>query len=127
MDPYVKVTIGEEIKYTQVKWHNRNPSWDEQLVFHVRESDLSHPILLSVFDWDRISFDDHVGDATTLISELVKKDRTNEFYPDCLPTMREFNNIPLAMNPKRSYMSGATLTFFGGYQSYENLWKQVGY
>jgi hypothetical protein len=115
MDPYVKVTAGDEVKCTQVIRHDRNPIWDKQLVFHVRQSELSHPILLSVFDWDRVSFDDHVGEARINISQLIttpsRRDPSTEFYPDNFPTMREFLNVPLALNPKRSYKCIPTLTF----------------
>ena len=115
MDPYVKVTLGDEVKRTHVIQHNLNPVWDKQLVFHVRKSELSLPILLSVFDRDRFSFDDHVGDAKIFISELVgmtsKKDRTTEFYPDDLPAMREFKDVALALNPKRPYKCPPTITF----------------
>ena len=68
MDPYVKVTIGDEVQSTQVVRHDRNPVWHKQLVFHVRESDLSSPIVLSVFDRNKLSFDDHVGDVKINIS-----------------------------------------------------------
>ena len=111
MDPYVKVTAGDEVKCTQVIRHDRNPIWDKQLVFHVRESELRDPIVLSVFDWDRISFDDHVGDARINISQLIRRDPAHEFYPANFPTMCEFVNVPLTTNPKRSYKCIPTLTF----------------
>jgi phosphatidylserine decarboxylase len=115
MDPYVKVTVGDEVQCTQVIRHERNPIWDKQLVFHVRESELSFPILLSVFDWDRVSFDDHVGDVQINISQLIpttsRNTRTTEFFSDDLPTMSEFRNVPLTLNPKRSYKCVPTLTF----------------
>ena len=116
MDPYVKVTIGDEVQSTQVIRHDRNPVWNEQLVFHVRESDLSSPIVLSVFDSDRVSFDDHVGDVKINISQLVstsKEGRSTGFYSDGPPIimMPEFNDVPLIPNPKRSYKLIPTLTF----------------
>ena len=114
MDPYVEVTIGEEVKRTCVIQHNLNPVWDKQMVFHVRKSDLSRPILLSVFDKDRISSDDHVGDTKVSISELratSKKDRTIEFYFDDLLAMHEFKEVPLNMNKKRKYKCTPTITF----------------
>ena len=115
MDPYVKVTVGDEVKCTQVIRHDRNPIWDKQLVFHVRQSELADPIVLSVFDWDRFSSDDHVGDFRINISQLIattsRKARTTEFFSDDLTTMFEFVNVPLATNPKRSYKRIPTLTF----------------
>ncbi|KAN0132408.1 C2 domain containing protein [Lactarius tabidus] len=115
MDPYVKVTIGDESQCTQVIRHDRNPVWNKQLVFHVCERDLSRSIVLSVFDWDGLSFDDHVGDVKIPISQLFgptsKKDRSAGFYPDGLPTMSEFNNVLLTLNPRRSYKIIPALTF----------------
>ena len=119
MDPYVKVRIGDEVQSTQVIWHDRNPVWNRQLVFHVRERDLSLPIRLSVFDRDKGSRDDHVGDVNIHISELVgttsKKDRSAGFYSDGSPTMIAFNNYPLfwSSNSRRPYNKNdpPTLTF----------------
>jgi hypothetical protein len=115
MDPYLKVTIGDDSQSTQVIRHDLKPVWNKELVFHVRERDLSLPIILSVFDWDRFSFDDHVGDVKIHISQLVgstsKKDRAAGFYSDGLPTMSEFNDVPLTPNPTRPYKFIPTLTF----------------
>jgi len=127
MDPYVKVTVGDEVKCTQIIRHDRNPLWDRKLVFHVRQSELSFDVLLSVFDWNRVSFDDHVGDARINISQLItttsRKPRPSEFFPDDFTTMFEFLNVPLAKNPKRRYKRIPTITFRAGYQSYEDLRK----
>jgi Ca2+-dependent lipid-binding protein len=132
MDPYLKVTIGDESQSTQVIRHDLKPVWNKQLVFHVRERDLSLPIVLSVYDWDRFSFDDHVGDVKIHISQLVgstsKKDRAAGFYSDSLPTMSEFTNVPfVTLNPTRPYKITPALTFRAGYQSYDELRQQVGH
>ena len=115
MDPYVKVTIGDEVQSTQVIRHDRSPVWNKQLVFHVRDKDLSLPILLSVFGWDRFSFDEHIGDVKIHISQLVEptsKDHSAGFYPDGLSTTIEFNDIPLFWTKsKRIYNETPTLTF----------------
>ena len=114
MDPYVEVTIGEEVKRTRVIQHNLNPVWDKQLVFHVRESDLSLPILLSVYDWDIFSFHNHVGDIKIFISELVipsRKGGSTESYPYDIFAMREFYTVALDMNKKREYKHRPTITF----------------
>ena len=113
MDPYVKVTIGEEVKRTRIIHHNLNPVWDKQMVFHVLESDLSLPILLSVYDRDRFSFDNLVGDKKIFISELVipsRKGGSTEFYPYDIFAMREFK-VALDTNKKREYKHPPTITF----------------
>ena len=116
MDPYVKVRIGEEVQSTQVLRHERNPVWNKQLVFHVRERDLSLPIVLSVFHRNMISFDNHVGDVEIHIYQLLgatsRKDRSVGFYPDGLLTTTQFNDIPLfCTKSKRIYSETPTLTF----------------
>ena len=119
MDPYVKVRIGDEVQSTQVIWHNRNPVWNKQLVSHVRERDLSLPIVLSVMERDRFSFDNPVGDVNIHISQLVmptsKKDLSSGSYLNDLPTMIKFDNIPLSWSStsKRTYNQDdpPTLTF----------------
>ena len=119
MDPYVKVRFGDEVQSTQVISHNRNPVWNKQLVFHVRERDLSLPIVLSVMERDRFSFDNPVGDVNIHISQLVmptsKKDLSSGSYLNGLPTMIKFDNIPLSWSStsKRTYNQDdpPTLTF----------------
>lgn len=114
MDLYVKVTVGDEHQLTRFIQHDRNPVWDEQLVFHVRERDLSRPILLSVFGRDRFS-DDRVGDTSIEFSDLTTpasgEARTTDFFSDNLSTMSEFDKPLVNLNPKRSYKDPPTLTF----------------
>ena len=104
MDPYVKVRVGDKVQSTQVIWHNRNPVWNRQLVFHLRMRDLSLPIVLSVFGRNNASRDDHVGDVKIHISQLFgttsKKDHLAGSYSDGLPTMIAFNNCPLSWSSK---------------------------
>ena len=113
MDPYVKVTIGEEVKRTDVFPHVRDPVWDKQMVFHVRECDLT--ILLSIFSWERFSSDDHVGSTEIAISEIVgtpsKKNGTTKFYLHDISDMHEFKAVALNTNPKRQYKCRPTITF----------------
>ena len=118
MDPYVEVKIGDEAQSTQVIKHDRNPVWNKQLVFHVRERDLSLPIVLSVFDYDTITSNDHVGDVKIHISELfgtTSKDHSAGFHSAGLPTLIPFKDRALSWNSKskRKYNKDKppTLTF----------------
>ena len=118
MDPYVKVRIGDEVQSTQVVKHDRNPVWNKQLVFHVRERDLSLPIVLSVFDHDTVSGNDHVGDVEIHISELfgtTSKDHSAGFHSTGMPTLIPFKDRPLSWSSKskRKYNKDKppTLTF----------------
>jgi len=113
MDPFVQVSIGREVKRTPVIRHSRNPVWNEELLFHVREHDLSLPIQFTVFDRDKVSFNDYVGGAKINIAELVamtlKKDPNAEFYHVDFPTPKKFS-LPLTPNPDRPYTCVPTIT-----------------
>ncbi|KAH9033190.1 C2 domain-containing protein [Lactarius deliciosus] len=114
MDPFVEVTIGEQVQRTRVIQHTRDPFWNEQLPFHVRQHDLSLPIRLTVFDRDKFTADDYVGEAEINIASLVEKvtmkDSKIPLYPDQLQTMLEFD-LPLSTNPKRAYLCIPIITF----------------
>ncbi|KAI9435648.1 C2 domain-containing protein [Lactarius psammicola] len=128
MDPFVQVSIGEEVKCTSVIRHSRNPVWNEQLLFHVRDHDLSLPIQLTVIDWDRLTSNDPVGKAeiniATLVEEAKKRDLSAEFYHVDFPTLTKFN-LTLTKNPKRAYKCDPTIEFRASYQSYAVLRKPV--
>ena len=115
MDPYVKVSVGDEVQMTQTIRHNRSPVWNKQLVFHVRERDLYVPISISVFDRNSALRDECIGDIKIHISQLVgvtSKDHPAGFFPDRLSTMIEFSDIPLSWTKsKRIYNEIPTLTF----------------
>lgn len=121
MDPFVKVSIGNEaVGTTRIIQHSRNPVWDELLLFHVREHDLSLPLRLAVFDHDTFTPDDYVGAAEINIATL------NTGRHSALLAMHEFD-LPLTKNPKRSYRCTPSITFRADYQSYDTLRRQVGH
>ncbi|KAH9013832.1 C2 domain-containing protein [Lactarius pseudohatsudake] len=106
MDPFVEVSIGEQVKRTSVKQHTLNPDWDEQLSFHVRQDDLSPlSIRLAVFDQDKITSNDYVGEVEITI-------------PAENSTMCDFER-PLApvKKPRHPYgHSNPTITFRANYR-----------
>ncbi|KAI9449813.1 C2 domain-containing protein [Lactarius psammicola] len=123
MDPFVQVSIGEQVKLTKVIRHSLNPVWNEEILFHVRECDLRLPIQLMVFDHDKFTFHDFVGATQINITKLVaKKDPITEFYPVDLPTIHEFN-LPLTKNPKKKYTCNPTIEFRASYQTSVALQK----
>ncbi|KAI9439606.1 C2 domain-containing protein [Lactarius indigo] len=128
MDPFVKVSIGEEDKSTKVIRHKLEPVWDEELFFHVRQQDLKLPIRLSIFDWDRFTRDDFVGSAEINVTTLVERARNrgaNTGNPADLPSALEFNDHRLTKNPRRAYTRTPTITFRASYQAYTALQEQV--
>ncbi|KAH9007457.1 hypothetical protein EDB83DRAFT_714176 [Lactarius deliciosus] len=128
VDPFVKVSTGNKIVgTTHIIKHSRYPVWNQQLDFPVRESDKS--IRLAVFDWDRFTYNDYIGEAEINISEFsepAKNVLKVGPYPDNLPTMREFE-LPLKPVKKagRVYKTHPVIKFRASYQPYGKLWDHV--
>lgn len=71
MDPFVVISFGKKVFRTRVIRHSRNPVWDEKLLFHVRRYETTFKVLLTVLDWDKLSSNDYIGEASFDVSELV--------------------------------------------------------
>lgn len=131
MDPFVKVSIGEQVKCTEVIRHELDPVWDKQLLFHVRQQDLQLPIRLAIFDWDRFTRNDLVGSADINVATLVQRaaniDPNTGLHPVDLPSVLYFNDLRLTQNPdpSRAYTRTPTITFHASYQSYITLQRQA--
>ncbi|XP_030461254.1 protein C2-DOMAIN ABA-RELATED 4-like [Syzygium oleosum] len=69
-DPYIIVKLGKQKLKTRVVRKNTNPEWNEDLTLTV--ADPSLPVKLFVYDKDRLSFDDKMGDAEFEIGPLVE-------------------------------------------------------
>lgn len=72
MDPFVVISFSKKIFRTRVIRHSLNPTWDEKLLFHVRRYETSFKVQMTVLDWDKLSSNDHVGDAWLDVGELVR-------------------------------------------------------
>ena len=86
MDPFVVISFGKKVFRTRVIRHSLNPKWDEKLLFHVRRYETNFKVQLNVLDWDKLSSNDYVGDASFSIHELVtnapQKDEGTGLYPE---------------------------------------------
>lgn len=69
--------------------HSLNPVWDEKLFFHVRQTEAHwfvtllpareyslifrtrRNIAFNIYDWDKVSSNDHVGDVTVPLEQLL--------------------------------------------------------
>jgi phosphatidylserine decarboxylase len=71
MDPFVVISFGKKVFRTRVIRHSLNPVWDEKLLFHVRRYETAFQVQLTVLDWDKLSSNDHIGDASFSVKELV--------------------------------------------------------
>ncbi|KAF8624424.1 hypothetical protein AX17_007133 [Amanita inopinata Kibby_2008] len=72
MDPFVVVSFGKKVFRTRVIRHSRNPVWDEKLLFHVRRYETSFKVQLTILDWDKLSSNDHIGDASFDVKTLIE-------------------------------------------------------
>lgn len=72
MDPFVVISFGKKVFRTRVIRHSRSPVWDEKLLFHVRRYETAFRVQLTVLDWDKLSSNDHVGDAGLDLQELIE-------------------------------------------------------
>lgn len=84
MDPFVVISFGKKVFRTRVIRHSLNPAWDEKMLFHVRRYETSFKLQLAVLDWDKLSSNDHVGDASLEIAKLIsnapQKDEKTGLY-----------------------------------------------
>jgi phosphatidylserine decarboxylase len=71
MDPFVVISFGKKVFRTRVIRHSRSPVWDEKLLFHVRSYETAFKVQLTVLDWDKLSSNDHVGDASFNVKDLL--------------------------------------------------------
>ncbi|KAL6301148.1 phosphatidylserine decarboxylase-domain-containing protein [Sparassis latifolia] len=136
MDPFVVVSFGKKVFRTRVIRHSLNPTWDEKLLFHVRRYESAFKVQLTVLDWDKLSSNDHVGDASFNVAELIanapQKEEATGLYPadeDGLSPMKEFC-LPLTTAKEVPWESkhAPVLIFRAKYQPYDALrqrfWRQ---
>ncbi|GAA5905346.1 uncharacterized protein JCM6883_006366 [Sporobolomyces salmoneus] len=71
MDGFVVCSFGRKIFRTRVIRHSLNPVWEERLFFHVRPAETHWNINFSVLDWDKFTGNDHVGDVTVELDQLL--------------------------------------------------------
>ncbi|KAH9059650.1 hypothetical protein EDB87DRAFT_752747 [Lactarius vividus] len=115
MDPFVEVSIGNEVAGARVVQHSLNPVWDEQLLLHVRKQDQSLPMRLAVFDMENFTSNDTIGKAEIDIATLVGSSGKKDSNPDHTLTIHEFDLL-LTKNPKRVYQTTPTITSRASYQ-----------
>ncbi|KAK7682588.1 hypothetical protein QCA50_014388 [Cerrena zonata] len=137
MDPFVVISFGKKVFRTRVIRHSLDPTWDEKLLFHVRRYETSFKVNFSILDWDKLSGNDHVGDVSFDVAELLanapQKDPVTGLYPEINDDdhngMKDFT-LPLATNnsPWETKHS-PQISFRAKYQPYDALrqrfWRQV--
>ncbi|KAL5994605.1 Protein C2-DOMAIN ABA-RELATED 4 [Asimina triloba] len=74
-DPYAVLKMGKQKLKTGVMKKNVNPEWNEILTFSIADPTL--PIKLTVYDKDRFSQDDKMGEVEFSIEQFVEAVRMN--------------------------------------------------
>ncbi|KAK7285250.1 hypothetical protein RJT34_20014 [Clitoria ternatea] len=69
-DPYVVIKMGKQKLKTRVVYKNLNPEWNDDLTLSI--SDPHAPVQLHVYDKDRFSLDDKMGDAEFVIGPFLE-------------------------------------------------------
>ncbi len=117
MDPFVVVSFGKKVFRTRVIRHSLNPKWDEKLLFHVRRYEANFSVQFSILDWDKLTSNDHIGDVTLPLSELLKNapkpDEKTGLYPLSADGSHEMGEFRLPMTPGQPgiFESGPTIVF----------------
>jgi hypothetical protein len=70
-DPYVIIQCGDEKKKTAIISKNLNPVWEETFTIPIW-GDPETPLQLSVWDYDALSADDTIGEASISISNALR-------------------------------------------------------
>ncbi|CUA68523.1 phosphatidylserine decarboxylase [Rhizoctonia solani] len=130
MDPFVVVSFSKKVFRTRVIRHSRTPVWDEKLLFHVRRHETNFRIKFAVLDWDKMSGNDHVGDVSLDLPELMKdlpdRNPNTGLYPlvteHAESEMKTFT-LDLVPNKDASWEGKhkPTLTIKAKYQPYDAL------
>ncbi|KMZ70853.1 ARF-GAP domain 13 [Zostera marina] len=83
-DPYVILTMGNQTMKTRVIKSNLNPIWNEKLMLSIPNP--IPPLRLQVYDKDKFTTDDRMGEAELDIQPLVSASQAQE---SCISGSRE--------------------------------------
>ncbi|EPS69666.1 hypothetical protein M569_05100, partial [Genlisea aurea] len=71
-DPYVVVRYGDQKLRSRVVKKDLNPEWNEDLTLTIDQHRRRLPVQLEVYDRDRFSRDDKMGDSEFEIEEFLR-------------------------------------------------------
>lgn len=95
MDPFVIVSYGISTFRTRAIRHNLNPTWNEKLFFHVRNTQENYKIKFAIYDKDKFSGNDFVASQEISIADIIQKMPTSVISSTATPTaFEEGDNSP---------------------------------
>jgi phosphatidylserine decarboxylase len=95
MDPFVIVSYGISTFRTRAIRHNLNPTWNEKLFFHVRNTQENYKIKFAIYDKDKFSGNDFVASQEISIADIIQKMPTSITSSTATPTaFEEGDNSP---------------------------------
>ncbi|KAJ1980802.1 phosphatidylserine decarboxylase [Dimargaris verticillata] len=72
MDPFVVIGFSRKTWRTSTKRHKLNPQWNEKLSFEVTAKETHYPLRFSVYDYDKLSNNDHIGTTEVALCHVVR-------------------------------------------------------
>ncbi|KAF9264310.1 hypothetical protein L218DRAFT_1027655 [Marasmius fiardii PR-910] len=123
MDPFVIVSFGKRVFRTRVIRHSLKPVWDERLSFHVRRYERGFSVNLTVLDWDKVSGNDHIGDTSFNVKEVMEAAVQDD-------SEWKEKTLPLTSSDEANGKNGwgdkfkPSITFRAKYQSYAAVRNQ---
>ncbi|KAJ1980375.1 phosphatidylserine decarboxylase [Dimargaris xerosporica] len=72
MDPFVVIGFSRKTWRTSTKRHKLNPQWNEKLSFEVTAKETHYPLRFSVYDYDKLSNNDHIGTTEVALCHIVR-------------------------------------------------------
>ncbi|KZP00337.1 hypothetical protein CALVIDRAFT_476192 [Calocera viscosa TUFC12733] len=136
MDPFTVISFGKKVFRTRVIRHSLAPKWEEKLLFHVRQYEATFQINFTVLDWDKLTSNDHVGDVSfplaDLLQDVPEQDPKTGLYPAETIGAHALKELKLPLqtqnNPAWEGKFTPTLTVKAKYQPYDALrqkfWRQ---
>ncbi|RKP37016.1 phosphatidylserine decarboxylase-domain-containing protein [Dimargaris cristalligena] len=86
MDPFVVIGFARKTWRTTTKRHKLNPQWNEKLSFPLYSHELNYPLRFSLYDYDKLSNNDHIGTVSLPLTHVVQYFETQ--YAEILSSHR---------------------------------------
>jgi len=72
-DPFAVLSFGKKTFKTRLIRHTLNPQWSESCFLHVKshEYDNDYKVVFSIYDYETVSSNEHIGSVEICIKELI--------------------------------------------------------